>query len=53
MQGLQHEPVTAERDDGIRRARLGIAVSRGKALQGEPRLRHVAGNESDFLEFLG
>ena len=50
VQRLQHQPVAAERDDGVGRPGLGVAVARSQPLQGLAGLGHVAGDERDFLE---
>ena len=51
VQGLQHETVAAERHDGIRRSRVGVAVEFSETLARLLSFRHVAGDESDPLEF--
>ena len=50
VQRLQHQAVAAERDDGVGRLGIGIAVGVGEPLQRRARLRHVARDEGDLVE---
>jgi hypothetical protein len=51
MQGLQHQAVAAERHDGLCLLGRNVAVECGEALQRGARLRHLAGDKRDLLEF--
>ena len=47
MQSLQHQAVTAERDNGVGRLRRDIAIAGGKTRFGLVRLRGLARREGD------
>ena len=49
VQGLQHQPVAAERHDDVGGFRLAIAISFAQPLIGLARLRRLAGDEGDML----
>ena len=53
VQGLQHQPVAAERHDHVGFGRIGVAVARLKLPKGLARLRRLAGDEGDMLEIRG
>src|SRR6185437_123608 len=50
VQGLQHQPVAAERDDGVRLRRFRVAVHRRQPRVGVARLRRLAGDEGDVVK---
>ena len=52
VQGLQHQAVTTERDDGVGIARLDVAVAMREALQRRLRFCDIAGDERDLVERL-
>ena len=51
VQGLQHQAVAPERDDGVGPFGRNVAVDPGKPVQSGARLWHLAGDERDLLEF--
>ena len=50
VHGLQHQPVAAERDDGVGVLGRGVAVALGERDARLLRLLGVAGDEGDFIE---
>ena len=52
VQRLQHQPVAAERDDGIGLLRGDVAVQLRQGRKRAPGFRHLTGNKGDLLEFL-
>ena len=53
MQGLQHQPVAAERDDHVGLRGIGIAVTFFKPTIGITRFRRMARDKGDMLKTLG
>ncbi len=52
VQGLQHEPVAAQRDDGVGFLGRYVAVQLRQGRKRAAGLRHLAGDERDLLELL-
>ena len=53
VQGLQHQPVAAERDNNVGLGGVGVAVALFQPRIGLARLGRLAGDEGDMLETLG
>src|SRR4051794_25236531 len=51
MQRLQHMPIAAERHDGVGLGRIAVAVAFRQARAGGDRLRHLARQEGNLVEF--
>ena len=50
MHGLQHQAVAAQRNDGIGRVDIRVAVALDEAIERLLCLPGLAGNEGDFVE---